>query len=214
MGDTAGTTRAPIGAILAIVGGALLAVGSFLSWAEVSGAGTSVSAKGIDGSDGYITLVAGIIALGVGAAMMKQAKRVLAVLAVLAGLIGGGVGLYDALTAKDSVLDAAAEEIAPTLGASAEEVRALLDQAIDSGELSISISIGLYIVIGGGVLALVGGVMSMRGGGASSAAPAGFTSGSAMTAGAPPPMPATPPSEPTAPPPSEPTAPPGDPTPG
>lgn len=206
MADTAGSTRAPIGAILAIAGGALLAIGSFLSWAQVSGGGTSVSAKGIDGSDGYITLVAGIIALGAGVAMMKQTKRVLAVLVLLAGLIGGAVGLYDALTAKDSVLDAAAEEIAPGLGASAEEVRTLLDQAIDSGELSISISIGLYIVIGGGILALVGGIMSMRGGSeAATAAPAGFSAGGSMDAGAPPAMPSTPPAEP-------PAAPSGDPS--
>jgi hypothetical protein len=198
MADTAVTTRAPIGAILAIAGGALLAVGSFLAWATVSGGGTSVTAKGVDGSDGYVTLVAGIIALGVGVAMTKQSKRVLAVLAILTGLIGGGVGLYDALTAKDSVLDAAAEEIAPTLGASVDEVRTLLDQAVDSGELSISISIGLYIVIGGGILALVGGILSIRGGQEAGAAPAGFSSGSGVTAGEVPAMPETLAAEPAA----------------
>src|SRR3990172_6071073 len=95
MGDATGTTRAPIGAVIAIVGGALLAVGSFLSWAEGSGGGTSVSAKGVDGSDGYITLVAGIIAIGVGIAMTRRSKRAFAILAILAGLIGGGVGGYD-----------------------------------------------------------------------------------------------------------------------
>jgi hypothetical protein len=194
MGDPASTTR-PIGAILAIVGGALLAVGSFLSWASVSGGGTSVSAKGIDGSDGYITLIAGLVALGAGAAMMRQTRRALAVLVLLAGLVGGAVGLYDALTAKDSVLDSAAEELAPTLGASVDQVRALLDQAIDSGELSISISIGLYIVIAGGLVALVGGVMSMRGGRETSAPMAGFSPGPEM-AGEAPPMPSTPPAPP------------------
>ena len=205
MGDTAGSSRAPIGAILAIAGGALLAVGSFLSWATVSGGGTSVSAKGVDGSDGYITLVAGIIALGAGAAMMKQTKRVLAVLALLAGLIGGGVGLYDAMTAKDSVLDAAAEQIAPGLGASADQVRGLLDDAIDSGELSISISFGLYLVIGGGLLALVGGALSMRGRAETAAAPSGFVSGPPTAMDAPPAMPSTPAPEPPVPP----VAPPG-----
>jgi hypothetical protein len=169
MADAMGTSRAPIGAILAIVGGALLAVGSFLAWAQVSGGGTSVTAKGIDGSDGYITLVAGIVAVGAGVALGKRAKRGLAILVLLAGLVGGGLGLYDALTAKDSVLDAAAEELAPSVGAGVEEVRALLDAAIDSGELSISISIGLYVVIAGGALALVGGLLSMRGGAVASA---------------------------------------------
>lgn len=198
MADTAGTTRAPIGAILAIVGGALLAVGSFLAWATVSGGGQSVTAKGVDGSDGYVTLVAGVIALGVGVVMTKRSKRALAVLAILAGLIGGGVGLYDAMTAKDSVLDAAAEEFAPTLGASVDEVRTLLDQAVDSGELSISISIGLYIVIGGGILALVGGFLSMRGGEEADVAPAGLSSGAEMTTGEVPAMPALSSAEPAA----------------
>ena len=166
MGDTASTGRTPVGAILAIAGGALLAIGSFLAWAEVSGGGTSVTAKGIDGSDGYITIGAGIVAVLVGILLLRRAQRalaILAILAILAGLVGGGVAVYDALTAKDSVLDAAAEELAPTVGATPEQVRVLLDQAIDSGEISISLSIGIYVVIAGGVLALVGGVLSLRG---------------------------------------------------
>ena len=173
MDHTEGSTRAPVGAILAIVGGALLAVGSFLAWAEVSGGGTSVTAKGVDGSDGYITLAAGAVALLVGIAMTRQARRMLAVLVILAGIVGGGIGLYDALTAKDSVLDAAAEELAPTFGASAEQVRLALDQAIDAGQLSVSISIGLYVVIAGGVVALIGGIVGLRGSAAEAAATTG-----------------------------------------
>jgi hypothetical protein len=163
MAETGTPGRAPIGAILAIAGGALLGIGSFLAWAEVSGGGTSVTAKGIDGSDGYITLGAGGVALLVGVVLLRQAPRALAILAIVAGLVGGGVAVYDALTAKDSVLGSAAEELAPTVGASPEEVRELLDQAIDAGQLSISLSTGIYVVIVGGVLALVGGIMSLGG---------------------------------------------------
>ena len=97
----------------------------------------------------------------------------LAVLVILAGIVGGGIGLYDALTAKDSVLDAAAEELAPTFGASAEQVRLALDQAIDAGQLSVSISIGLYVVIAGGVVALIGGILGLRGSTAEPAAAPG-----------------------------------------
>ena len=163
MDQTENATRAPLAGILAIVGGALLAIGSFLAWAEVSGGGTSVTAKGVDGSDGYITLAAGLIAIVLGIVMSRGTKKVLAILVILAGIVGGGIGLYDALTAKDSVLDAAAEELAPSFGASAEQVRAVLDQAIDAGQLSVSISIGLYVVIAGGVVALVGGILGLRG---------------------------------------------------
>lgn len=163
MNHTENPTRAPLGGILAIVGGSMLAIGSFLAWAEVSGGGTSVTAKGVDGSDGYITLAAGLVCLVAGIVMMRGTKRALAILAILAGVVGGGIGLYDALTAKDSVLDAAAEELAPSFGASTEQVRAALDQAIDAGQLSVSISIGLYVVIAGGIVAIVGGIAGLRG---------------------------------------------------
>ncbi len=167
MEQSTGSRGMPIGAVLAIVGGALLAVGSFLEWAKVSGGGVdSVTAKGVDGSDGYVTLIAGVVAIAAGVISLRAGKRALAVLAILAGLIGGGLGVYDALTAKDSVLDSAAEEIAPSFGATPEEVRGLLDDAVDAGQLDITLGIGLYIVIGGGVLALIGGALLLGRGGA------------------------------------------------
>lgn len=153
---------APTAAIVAIVGGALLAVGSFLPWAEVSGSGASVTAKGLDGSDGYITLAAGLVAVVVGLVMLRGTKQAVAVLVILAGLVGGGLAVYDAVTAKDSVLDAAAEDLAPSFGVSADQVRAALDQAIDAGQLGVSISIGLYVVMAGGLVAIVGGVLGLR----------------------------------------------------
>jgi hypothetical protein len=165
MNHTENVTRTPVAGILGVIGGVLLALGSFLAWAEVSGGGTSVTAKGVDDRHGYITLVAGVVAVVAGTMMAKGTRRALAVLVILAGIVGGGIGLYDALTAKDSVLDAAAEELAPTFGASAQQVRTVLDQAIDAGEFSVSIGIGLYVVIGGGVVALVGGILGLRGSG-------------------------------------------------
>jgi hypothetical protein len=163
MNHTGNVTRTS--GILGVLGGALMALGSFLAWAEVSGGGTSVSARGVDGSDGYVTLVMGLVAVVAGIVMARGTKRMLAVLMIIAGIVGGGIGLYDALTAKDSVLDAAAEELAPDFGASAQEVRTVLDQAIDAGQLSVSISAGLYVVIGGGVVALAGGILGLRGSG-------------------------------------------------
>jgi Tryptophan-associated transmembrane protein (Trp_oprn_chp) len=148
--------------IVSIVGGALLVVGSFLPWAEVSGSGASVTAKGLDGSDGFITLAAGLVAVVIGLVMLRATRRAVAVVAVLAGLVGGGLALYDALTAEDSVLDAAAEDLAPTLGVSADQVRAALDQAVDSGQLGVSVGIGPYMVIIGGVVVTLGGVLGMR----------------------------------------------------
>jgi hypothetical protein len=157
-----GPRAAPTAAIVAIVGGALLAVGSFLPWAEVSGSDASVTAKGLDGSDGYITLAAGLVAVVTGLMMLRGTRRAVAVVAVLVGLVGGGLALSDTLTAKDSVLDAAAEELAPSFGVSAEQVRAALDLAIDDGQLGVSIGVGLYVAMAGGLIAIVGGVLGLR----------------------------------------------------
>jgi hypothetical protein len=204
MNHTDSDTSTPVAGILGLVGGALMALGSFLAWAEVSGGGTSVTAKGVDGSDGYITLVAGLVAVVAGVVIARGTGRVLAVAMILAGIVGGGIGLYDALTAKDNVLDAAAEELAPTFGVSAQQVRTVLDQAIDAGQLSVSISIGLYVVIGGGVVALAGGILGLLGSGepavpgqaAAPATPATTIAGSDVP---PDPMPpATPPPDPGA----------------
>jgi hypothetical protein len=193
---------APTAAIVAIVGGALLAVGSFLPWAEVSGSGASVTAKGLDGSDGYITLAAGLVAIVVGLVMLRATRRAVAVLAILAGLVGGGLAVYDAVTAKDSVLDAAAEDLAPSFGVSADQVRAALDQAIDAGQLGVSVSIGLYVVMAGGLVAIVGGVLGLR---RTPSEPAGEPAPLAQAATDAPPMPSATPAAPESP---EPPAPP------
>ena len=50
--QTATPRRTPIGAILMILGGVIAAVGSFMTWANVTVSDVSASAKGTDGSDG------------------------------------------------------------------------------------------------------------------------------------------------------------------
>jgi hypothetical protein len=155
----------PMVALFAIVGGALAAVGSFLAWASVSAAGQQVSAKGTDGSDGYITLVAGIILILYGVARLTGnamgTKKAMAVIAIVAGLVAGGVAVYDAVTAKERVLDEAASQVASSAGVSKTAARALLDQAVASGQVNISLSFGIFVVIAGGVLGLAGGVMGL-----------------------------------------------------
>ena len=167
----------PIAAIVAVVGGALLVVGSFLTWAELSGSGISVTAKGTD-TEGWWTFAAGALVFLAGMLLLVvdgevaagKGRRVVAALAIVAGLAGGVLGVYKALTAEDEFLDAAAEELAPQAGGSPEQVRVLLDQAIDAGELGVSLGIGLYLVMIGGVVGLVGGVLGLRSGAAVPAA--------------------------------------------
>lgn len=152
--------RPPIGGVLLLIGGALSAIGSFLTWADVTVADVTASAKGVDGSDGYLTLIGGIVLIGTGIAALRSPRRVVAIVGIVAGLVVTGVGIYDAVTAEDSVLDAVAEDIAPTLGASVAEVRDVLQGSADAGDLEVTLQVGLFLVIGGGVLGAVGGVIA------------------------------------------------------
>src|SRR3989304_3421974 len=47
---------------LTILGGAGRAIGSFLAWGEILG----ITASGMDGGDGWVTLIAGVVLIAVG----------------------------------------------------------------------------------------------------------------------------------------------------
>ena len=158
-----GMARRPTtAAILAAVGGAIAAVGSFLPWAKVSldlsklglpgVPSQSANVSGTDGGDGWITLAAGVIAIiaaiGFLTAKSRGARRGFGILAILAGLVAAGVGIYDLTQLKSSASDALA-------GSSLAEV---------SDAFKVSMAFGIFLVIGGGVLALLGGILGMRGG--------------------------------------------------
>ncbi len=214
MQESTASRGTPTVALFAIVGGALAAVGSFLAWASVSAAGQGVSAKGTDGTDGYITLVAGIILILYGVVRLTGnamgTKKAMAVIAIVAGLIAGGVAVYDAVTAKDRVLDEAASTVASTAGVSETEARALLDQAVDSGQVGISLSFGIFVVIAGGVLGVIGGVMGLR----SSGEPVPEMPEMSTVSSSAAPAPMSPPTTPGPPAPMSPPTTPGPPAPG
>jgi hypothetical protein len=166
MNDSRTEVRQLVGGLLAFAGGLLLGIGSFLPWAAVSGGGKSVTARGVDTSLGYTTLAVGLVALGVGVVMtswvaLPEMARTLAAIAILAGVVGCGIGTFEALMTQDSLLDAAARRLAPSLG-SIEQARALLDQAVGVGQISFSVGVGVYVVIVGGVVTLAGGIAGLR----------------------------------------------------
>ncbi len=112
------------------------------------------------------------------------------------------MGLYEALTIKDSVLDAAAEQLAPTFELSTEEVRAALDQAIEPGSSAFRSASGCMRSSQvaswpslGGIVGLVGSPSEPAAAETSSvapAAPAATDFGNAPFAPAPPTAPAPP----------------------
>lgn len=156
------------GVMLALVGGLLAAAGSPLPWLKASvnsaalggGGLQSKTANGFDG-DGWITLVAGIIVVVVAGIMWmrKGSGKGLSALVSLGGLVAGGTGLYDMLTAKDTVINDAVSKVGTGAGISVEQVKAFLNQAFDKGIIKISPELGIFVVIAGGVLALIGGLM-------------------------------------------------------
>lgn len=136
--------RAIVAGTLALAGGVAAVLGSFLAWAEISAGPFSERAIGIDGWEGKATIVGGVVMLVAGIRVFAGSDRAVARLrlgAAIGGLVAAGVGLYTALTVRDQLLDVAATELP----------RAEVERALDTGLLQISIAVGLYLVIAGGI---------------------------------------------------------------
>lgn len=182
-------TRGPSTAmILGIIAGIALAIGSFLTWATVSvnfdkiatalgidptqippdvRAQGTASVTGWKGGDGKWTLVAGIV-VAVAAVLLAKvsSRRVVGIVMIVGGVVGGGLALYDATIQKNDVIDDAASTFAG-IGLPGT----LRDY------FSLSIGIGIWLCIVGGVVAIVAGVMALTSGGSSVLATAGTPTG-------------------------------------
>jgi len=183
----------PPAAIAAGIGGVLLALGSVLTWVTVSvnvdaiaravgidpsqippGAlgDTTQSFNGTSGTDGKVTLVCGIVVIvgAVGIALAMGSRRLLAVLTGLAGVIGGGFALYDATIAKNNAIDDAARSLSGAgLPGSFHDF------------FSVSLGIGIWMCVLGGIAAVVGAVMVLTSADATPATPS--YAGAAMGTG-------------------------------
>ena len=146
---------------LALAGGLVVVIGSFLSWAKASAGAFGVSAKGIDGWEGKATIVGGLLLLVGGiTALSRGSGATLKRLGLIGGLGAAGVAIYTAVTAKDQVVEGASSAIARQLGIPVEQARAAVQQAIETGALKIALEIGIYLVIAGGLVGLVAGVIA------------------------------------------------------
>src|SRR3990170_873229 len=76
---------------LIILGGAGLAIGSFLPWGEIFG----ITASGMDGSDGWFTLNAGILLVVVGYLAFSGRQALPVWLGWAALVIGAGVAILN-----------------------------------------------------------------------------------------------------------------------
>lgn len=206
------------GGVLAIVAGAVALVASLLVWVKIrlnlSQFGLGVverSFAGKSSSDGKIVLGIGIVLIVIGLlTWMAKGRRAgigLGVLAVLGGLVAGGFGLYDALTAKsqviDKFLDAAANALAKSAGVSATQARAVYQQLVDQGLINVSVQIGLWLTVVAGALGVIGGLVHIVGGSKSAEPVGGIPAALAPSPDATLPMPPAPPPPPPPPPPAE-----------
>lgn len=183
------------GPILGIVGGAMLVIGSLLTWATVSfnvenianalGVDPSIlpaeslgskSVTGTKVSDGKIALVCGIIVVLAAVILIAVAgARVLAAAVLMVGgLAGGGIALYDGINGKDDAISEGARAF--TQAGLPGDVKSFFN---------VSIGIGIWICVIGGIAAIVAGLMVLmqKGQTAAPAAMGGGTMGATMGGG-------------------------------
>ena len=164
------TSRSPdAGSILGLLGGVLLIIGSLLTWATVSvnvaniagafgvdpsaiPAGTfppKQSFAGTSLSDGKIALVCGVIVLVAALLLiMGTARKVMAVILLLAGLAGGGTALYDGLNGKQNAIESGVKNLS-ALGLPGD-VKSFFD---------VAIGIGIWVCVIGGIVGAVGAII-------------------------------------------------------
>ena len=204
-----------VGGILAIIGGVLIVVSSFVEWGKVKvnvGAGSSVTLKG-----DAIVLVAGIVLILLGVGLMaitsRGGKLLVAILTILGSLVALLVtGVF--VGSDDTLISSAASSFHDrTPSVSADRFESALKRLVKSGDADVSRSAGVYLALGGSVLGLVGGIAGLRRGKREELAPpppppgeAGWPAQPHPTSGAVPPPP--PSSGPAPPPPASGPAPP------
>lgn len=146
--------RSVLAGALALAGGVLAVVGSFLDWAEVSAGPFTEQPKGIDGWEGKAAIVSGVVMVAAGIRVLAGSHQAMARLrpsAAIGGLVALGVGLYTTVTIRDQLIEALAREIP----------RAEVERALDSGLLELTIGIGLYLVIAGGVQGVIAALVAL-----------------------------------------------------
>ncbi|MEA2452945.1 MAG: hypothetical protein QOG04_1655 [Actinomycetota bacterium] len=132
--------------IALLVGGLLAIVGTFMTFATISGGGSSFSLSGKEADEASNYIVAGGFAILTGLVVwFSSGATVRKVMSILAIIIVGFFGVYGAINDISSIKDVAAGQ---------------------AGGFEVSTGMGLYICLIGSIVAVVGAVMAMRQGGA------------------------------------------------
>ena len=153
---------ATLGIALLVLGGALFIIGAFVPAARVKlPTGSSSSSLWDQDWEGIASLSLGIVLLlaAVWAASGPRGLRAGGVVIMAAGAAGSALALYKILNVESEAVDGVAANLAQQQGAPVEVTKPLVQQLFDSGQASVSVRIGLYLVLIAGVLTIVGGLM-------------------------------------------------------
>lgn len=122
------------GPAIALVGGALVAIGSLMPWATITHVFGTVNLNGTEG-DGKITLVVGLVLVFLAVLELTGTGNIRAIILIVA-VVAAGLGVYEIVNLNDRLVDV-----------NTEFARA-------------SVGVGLNAVVGGGVLAVLGSLLS------------------------------------------------------
>jgi hypothetical protein len=137
-----GLMRNPVvpGATMALLGGVLIVLGSFLPWLTATAplVGT-ISRNGMEGGDGIITLILGVVTILIGVTQLTATNLPTLVQrsTIVTGAITGIVAIINYLNVQRRI----------------EDVRE------ESELIAASVGAGIWTLIVGAVLAIVGGVL-------------------------------------------------------
>jgi hypothetical protein len=159
------------GFIFTALGGLLIALGSISDWATVVFLGQTFpdsAAPGIDVTEGKVVLALGVLMLvGIVALRLARdagARRLLAVGICIAATVAIAVAVVDVVRSEDRfggyTVDKLAQQLSDASGLSLPQARNKVEAFI-AKEGAVDIGIGLWMVLGGGVLGLAGGLLDL-----------------------------------------------------
>jgi hypothetical protein len=157
--------------MLVVLGGAAAAVGAFLEWFRVrinlknlATVSRTVSSNA-PLADRNVVVGAAVVAI-VGGLLMwvwrtDRARAVLGVLALLGGLVAGGLAGFDAVTSQERFIEANAPKLARNGQVTLTMAKRLYQGLFDSGALKMSLAVGIYLAIAGGVVAMAAAAFAL-----------------------------------------------------
>ncbi|MEP7060402.1 MAG: hypothetical protein ABI828_06690 [Actinomycetota bacterium] len=173
------------GAMIMAVGGVLMAVGAVLTWLSFKIDPTELAAAfkdktGVDvtgvagfprsetrsfagtrGWEGKLALVAGVVVLAIAiAALVGAVKGSIVAWLAFAGAAAGMIGAVYVLSTKSGKVSSQVSGLKTSLAPTLSKL-GISSTALDH-LFKVTTGIGVYVVLGGGVVAIVGGLMVMR----------------------------------------------------